>query len=279
MKYTRRSILDLLCASLQRNIVDVEDLKDVASLYREQDMALRSCSLNFVVEALKDDIFNVDELREAARISAADRDRYRDSRGRPRDIRDDRSPALQPGDWLCEKCGHHNFARRTECQREFCKAPRPPRPSQIPRPGDWDCEKCGEMNFSFRTECHKADCQAPRPAGGGQPSARVAGPPSVRRAGPPPGHGAGGYGKALENGDWNCDKCGTVNFARRTECFNNACKAPRSEGSSGGGRFNPYDGQNLQPGDWVCKECDMVNFARRTVCHRSSCMKPRPEEN
>jgi len=273
MRYTRISILDLLCASLQKNIVDVEDLKDVATRYRERDMGLRTCSLNFVVEALREDIFNVDELREAARIGAADRARYREGRsreGRSRDTRDDRNSSLQPGDWLCVECGHHNFARRVECQRENCKAPRPARSSRsnLKRPGDWDCEKCGELNFAYRTECHKNECKAPRPAGGGEASERT---------------GRGGYGKALDNGDWTCDKCGTMNFARRLECFNNACKAPRAKGSSGGGgsgggRFNPYGEQKIEPGDWVCTECDMVNFARRTVCHRTSCMKPRPVE-
>jgi len=266
MRYTRKSILDLLCASLQRNIVDVEDLKDVAALYREQDMGLRSCSLNFVVEALRDDIFNVDELKEAARISIAEKLGNRGMGGRPRDSRGERNADLQPGDWLCDKCGHHNFARRTECQREFCKAPRPGTTSRSARPGDWDCEKCGEMNFAYRTECHRTDCKAPRPVGGAEAPERS-------------GRGAGGYGKALDDGDWNCDKCGTMNFARRTECFNNACKAPRTEGSSGGGRAAPFGEPNLRPGDWVCQECDMVNFARRTVCHRTSCMKPRPEED
>jgi len=261
MRYTRKSILDLLCASLQRNIVDIDDLKDVAALYREQDMSLRSCSLNFVVEALRDDIFNVDELREAAKVSVAERKGY--GGGPSRYSRDKRGSDLQPGDWLCEQCGHHNFARRKECQREFCKAPRPGARTLPSRPGDWDCEKCGEMNFAYRTECHRTDCKAPRP------EKRVERPESSAR-----GVGGGGYGKAMDDGDWNCDKCGTLNFARRAECFNTACKAPRNER-----RVAPYVNNNLRPGDWVCKECDMVNFARRTVCHRSSCMKPRPEQD
>jgi len=110
-------------------------------------------------------------------------------------------PETVPGDWLCEKCGNTNFARRKFCNIETCKAPRPmpfnsfyrprgrsgwgpqmnrfgpgkrrrgefeqpkarrPRPPEI-NPGDWLCELCGNTNFARRTECNISTCRAPRP--------------------------------------------------------------------------------------------------------------------
>lgn len=45
----------------------------------------------------------------------------------------------------------------------------------------------------------------------------------------------GGGGKGVgKPGDWDCPKCGAMNFASRVECFK--CGAPKSSGGRGGGR-------------------------------------------
>lgn len=113
-----------------------------------------------------------------------------------------RPPESLPGDWICERCGNTNFARRKECNISSCKAPRPPAfndsfsfferpdwsqsmnrfrpgkrrrndfgdmpPARRPRPpesksGDWVCECCGNTNFARRVECNISTCRAPRP--------------------------------------------------------------------------------------------------------------------
>lgn len=114
-----------------------------------------------------------------------------------------RPPETLPGDWLCDRCGNTNFARRKQCNIPTCKAPKPqpfnpffwPRktdewalpmnrfgsgkrrrddferpPARRPRPpesnpGDWLCELCGNTNFARRTECNISTCRAPRPGG------------------------------------------------------------------------------------------------------------------
>jgi hypothetical protein len=81
-------------------------------------------------------------------------------------------------------------------------------------------------------------------------------------------------------GDWTCS-CGSVNFARRTECY--TCKNPREGGGSGGGRSwgggggggaSTYGGQ-AKPGDWTC-QCGTLNFARRTSCYTCNSARAGP---
>jgi len=65
-------------------------------------------------------------------------------------------------------------------------------------------------------------------------------------------------------GDWECESCKAVNFARRHQCFK--CSEPRSDG----GR-PPY--MEVKPGDGTC-DCGTLNFARRRTC--VLCDKPKP---
>jgi len=286
MPSRRDNVLDLICASLQRRVIDVEDLKEVAMNYQDRniDAFLRTSALDLVVDALGEGVFTVEDLKEAAHIGVLETG-YRD---RMPPVRS--NVPFDAGDWICGECGNHNFARRKECHRRSCGAPRPLLSSSrngefgmgVPpvgnssgpkRSGDWYCE-CGEKNFAKRTVCFNNACMKPRPAQGDDGFTRRERAVS----------GQGGWGKARGpralGGDWNCGSCGFSNFARRTECKD--CGEPRSDNSiesAGAQRYNPYEHTAKQgrPGDWVCQECDMLNFARREVCHRDSCKAPRPE--
>ena len=71
------------------------------------------------------------------------------------------------GDWICGKCGEHNFARRTRCWK--CRARNTgnavtvvgPTEKKAGKPGDWDCGKCSGANFARRKMCYQ--CGGPKP--------------------------------------------------------------------------------------------------------------------
>jgi len=84
------------------------------------------------------------------------------------------------------------------------------------RPGDWDCPRCGNLNFSSRTKCNGTldgePCWLARPK-------------------------FEQYGVALvksrdikKPGDWNCYRCGNINFKIREEC--NKCQLSKEEATS-----------------------------------------------
>lgn len=63
-------------------------------------------------------------------------------------------------------------------------------------------------------------------------------------------------------GDWRCERCNFLNFARRNFCKDCGTTKPgyvpsqTPRVSSGEGR----------PGDWTCERCQFQNFARRNFC-------------
>lgn len=231
------------------------------------DNLVRPSSLDLVVDALHLGVFSVDDLIEATRRADSGGAGYG---GGLKAERGNQNVQFKDGDWICEKCGNLNFARRTECHSDNCKAPRPSRGasqrgrgrgsgSGQSRPGDWNCAKCGNLNFAFRNECHRDSCKEPR-------SSRDEG--SMNGSA---GVNAGGFAQ-VQDGDWTCDKCEYVNFARRTEC--NQCKAPRSGGSMRSARNSARGYGPARGGDWNCM-CGYVNFARRTECNE--CKAPRTD--
>eukprot|EP00667_Euglena_gracilis_P023666 EG_transcript_26855 len=203
-------------------------------------------------------------------------------------------------DWDCPNpaCGNVNFARREACNRcqtprphaaivpyaapRYAAAPYPPRalapaPSRFEAmPGDWPCSDpaCGNMNWARRDSCNR--CGLPR---AGAPAVAVAYAPPPRLAPAPP------PASQISPGDWPCESCGNMNWARRTSC--NLCQAPRATVpayqppallystspaaiGAGGGAGGQW------PGDWPCPACGNLNFARRDACNR--CQTPRPLE-
>lgn len=170
----------------------------------------------------------------------------------------------KPGDWRCDRCNFVNFARRHFCkdcgqQRSDGVAP-PPQPvsfgaQQEAKPGDWHCERCSFMNFARRNSCK--NCSAPRP--GVSPSYGGGG-------------GGGGFrersnrGPRMKPGDWRCEDCTFVNFARRDSCKD--CGSPRPAHAE---RAPMNQGR---PGDWNCGGCNYLNFAYREVCGQCGDAKP-----
>ncbi|GAB2295871.1 hypothetical protein Dimus_030021 [Dionaea muscipula] len=63
----------------------------------------------------------------------------------------------------------------------------------------------------------------------------------------------------MKRGDWICQRCRFMNFARKMNCLE--CNEPRPKGQ-------------LTGGEWECPQCDFFNYGRNLVCLRCDCKKP-----
>jgi len=81
-------------------------------------------------------------------------------------------------------------------------------------------------------------------------------------------------GSSIEEkpGDWRCDSCQFLNFARRHFCKD--CGQQRTDGVQPPPQASQFNQQEAKPGDWHCDRCSFMNFARRNSC--KNCSAPRP---
>ncbi|XP_059480272.1 zinc finger Ran-binding domain-containing protein 2-like isoform X2 [Neocloeon triangulifer] len=109
-----------------------------------------------------------------------------------------------------------------------------------PRKGDsdWLCPdtECANWNFAWRTSCNR--CSGPKPPGEDAASSSNS---KSKKLGHEIGKAMAEKSKGLFSADdWQCSKCGNVNWARRHQC--NVCNAPRfgevEERTGFGGGFN-----------------------------------------
>lgn len=112
--------------------------------------------------------------------------------------------------------------------RSRSRSPRSPR-----KAGDepeWRCKNCTTNNLESVSVCVK--CRLPR----------------------------GKDRSEVFKEDWECCRCGAVNFSRRIDCYKCHTKKP------------PIDPKF--PDDWICPDCKGVNFSKRTDCYK--CRAPKP---
>ncbi|KAL9268836.1 Zinc finger protein VAR3, chloroplastic-like protein [Drosera capensis] len=63
----------------------------------------------------------------------------------------------------------------------------------------------------------------------------------------------------MKRGDWICQRCSFMNFAKNMKCLE--CNEPRPKGQ-------------LTGGEWECPQCDFFNYGRNLVCLKCDCKKP-----
>ncbi|KAF4528726.1 hypothetical protein B566_EDAN008993 [Ephemera danica] len=110
--------------------------------------------------------------------------------------------------------------------------------------GDWLCTdaECANWNFAWRTSCNR--CGAEKASGTSDSGGSSGGSSSYskkKKLGQEIGKAMAEKSRGLFSADdWQCNKCGNVNWARRHQC--NVCNAPRygevEERTGYGGGYN-----------------------------------------
>ncbi|KAL9248105.1 hypothetical protein vseg_021464 [Gypsophila vaccaria] len=86
-------------------------------------------------------------------------------------------------------------------------------------------------------------------------------PPKVKQPPPPPKRRVGRDDIEMKKGDWLCQKCNFMNFAKNSVCLQCDAKRPKRQ---------------LLPGEWECPQCDFLNYRRNMTCF--NCEHKRPPD-
>eukprot|EP00927_Polykrikos_kofoidii_P036392 TRINITY_DN3072_c0_g2_i1.p1 TRINITY_DN3072_c0_g2~~TRINITY_DN3072_c0_g2_i1.p1 ORF type:complete len:657 (+),score=84.79 TRINITY_DN3072_c0_g2_i1:195-2165(+) len=175
-----------------------------------------------------------------------------------------------PGDWTCPACGDLQFARNTKCRKCGTPPPSGSGPSdsgKVSYPGDWNCDSCGDLQFARNTKCRK--CSAPRKditAGFAMPDDNMEGDAASNGGAESPGNSF-----ISLPGDWNCEQCGDLQFARNMQCRKCGSPPPPGAGPTTKARSEVT---TTVGGDWICESCGDLQFARNVKCRK--CGAPPP---
>jgi len=136
--------------------------------------------------------------------------------------------------------------------------------------GDWYCPKCGNLNYDRREQCNMRDCDFEKKDLDDYSSGMGMGGlmPGVTNMGP--------RGPEPRQGDWDCPKCGNINFSHRNRCNGKssgvACNLRKPEFEKFGVPFL-RNKEMRQPGDWCCLRCGNINFPSRENCNKCEISK------
>lgn len=172
-----------------------------------------------------------------------------------------------PGDWDCPRCGNMNYGRRSECNKGcgFKKSDFSQMGMGFEASLDWECPKCNNLNYARRDRCNRNDCDFEKKDlkdyGSGMGTSVPGQGFEQHGAGEwecprcknlnfndrevcngqldgdlcnlaRPDFDKWGVKPVRDNqqrrpGDWDCWRCGNINFAIREAC--NKCKESRED--------------------------------------------------
>nr|CCM19483.1 hypothetical protein, conserved [Leishmania guyanensis] len=177
---------------------------------------------------------------------------------------------ITPAEWECPLCAALNHLARSRCFH--CR-------SRIPV--CWTCRACQGTTSIYDKVCR--GCGIDRPA---------AEPRTVREVERNGGGHAGGYVPQgnRARGEWYCSTCSSLNYSRRTECFQ--CSSPRPSSpaqavtdSFSATGWGEMDGTGttaiataVQHNNWICVYCQTSNFRTRRDCWKCGRATERADE-